>query len=76
MPANLLLKPDDKRQQALVRELESLQKGYIFRKMIRGRETFASNIQHSLAIADDGRCFGKLRELYDAGELTNAVWHT
>ncbi len=33
----------------------------------------ASNIQHSLAFADDGRYFGKLRELYDAGELTNAV---
>lgn len=33
----------------------------------------ASNIQHSLAFTDDGRYFGKLRELYDAGELTNAV---
>ena len=33
----------------------------------------ASNIQHSLAFADDGRYFGKLRKLYDAGELTNAV---
>ena len=33
----------------------------------------ASNIQHSLAFADDGRYFGKLRGLYDAGELTNAV---
>ena len=33
----------------------------------------ASNIQHSLAFADDGRYFGKLRELYEAGELTNAV---
>lgn len=33
----------------------------------------ASNIQHSLAFADDGRYFGALRELYDAGELTNAV---
>ena len=33
----------------------------------------ASNIQHSLAFADDGRYFGKLRELYDAGELTNTV---
>ena len=33
----------------------------------------ASNIQHSLAFADDGRYFGKLRELFDAGELTNAI---
>ena len=33
----------------------------------------ASNIQHSLRFADDGRYFGKLHELYEAGELTNAV---
>ena len=33
----------------------------------------ASNIQHSLRFADDGRYFGKLHELYEAGELTNAI---
>ena len=33
----------------------------------------ASNIQHSLRFADEGRYFGKLYELYEAGELTNAV---
>ena len=33
----------------------------------------ASNIQHSLRFADEGRYFGKLHELYEAGELTNAI---
>lgn len=33
----------------------------------------ASNIQHSLRFADDGRYFGGLYKLYEAGELTNAI---
>jgi len=33
----------------------------------------ASNIQHSLKFADDGRYFGGLYKLYEAGELTNAI---
>ena len=33
----------------------------------------ASNIQHSLRFADDGRYFGALHGLYEAGELTNAI---
>ena len=32
-----------------------------------------TNIQHSLRFADDGRYFGRLHELYEAGELTDAV---
>ena len=33
----------------------------------------ASNIQNSLRNHEGGRCFHRLYELYEAGELTNAI---
>lgn len=35
--------------------------------------SICSNIQHSLKCFEDGSHFRKLRELYEAGELTNAI---